>query len=313
MLTERRESPLVSVGFPVFNEEMRLPAALDSILAQDYGNLEVIICDNSSTDATLELARAYASRDARIAVHANDVNRGASFNFNRCFELASGRYFTWASGHDTRHPEAIGKCVTALEDDLRLALCYPSSVWRRLDGTTAPVLDDGIDTRGLPPPLRLRRTIERLETCNAVHGVIRSEALAATRLFRNCFGSDHVLLAELSLLGEFRQLEEVLFVRSENRPPERDEERIVRTFEMIGGVDPRTRAKPYTTMGVEHMRGVWRLSQEGGRIKSTVLAASWYARRWWHTLAAEWHLARLVQVSAAAWRRLPSSRRARTT
>ena len=283
----RGNQPLVAVGVPVFNEEAGLPAVLDSLLAQDYERLQIVVCDNASTDATLEVARAYAARDPRIAVQTSDANRGATFNFNRCFELVPGDYFTWASGHDSRRPEAIRKCVEALEEDPRLVLCYPSSLWRRFDGTTEPVLGDAIDTRGLPAILRLRTTIERLTICNAVHGVIRSEALAATRLFRGCLGSDHVLLAELSLLGEFRQLEDVLFVRVENRPVELDEQRLERTFEMVG-VDRGARAKPYTLMGVEHVRGVWHGSGGGEKLTNAVRTAFWCSRRWRHQLAAEY-------------------------
>src|SRR5919198_1495185 len=153
MPIDGREKPLVSVGFPVFNEESSLPAALDSILAQDYEHLEVIVCDNASTDATLEIACEYAARDARIAVHESDANRGSNFNFNRCFRVASGRYFMWASGHDTRLPQAIRKCVEVLEDDPRLVLCYPRTLLRGLDGTSAPIVDT-LETRGLPPALR---------------------------------------------------------------------------------------------------------------------------------------------------------------
>src|SRR6266480_514311 len=140
MPTRGREKPLVSIGFPVFNEETGLAAALDSILAQDYEHLEVIVCDNASMDATVEIAREYAARDARITVHESDANRGSHFNFNRCFQLASGRHFTWASGHDMRLPHAIRKCVEALEDDPRLVLCYPRALWHRLDGPSDPIV-----------------------------------------------------------------------------------------------------------------------------------------------------------------------------
>ena len=279
--------PLVAVGVPVFNEEANLPAVLDSLLAQDYERLQIIVCDNGSTDGTLAVAEEYAARDGRIEVHGSDENRGATFNFNRCFELARADYFTWASGHDVRMPEAIRRCVEALQGDPGLVLCYPSSVWRRHDGTAEPVLDDGIDTSGLPAPLRLRRTIERLQNCNAVHGVIRSEALAATRLFRSCVGSDHVVLAELSLRGEFRQLEDVLFIRVENRPRETaDEQRVARTLEMLG-VDRSARAKPFTHMGIEHVRGVWHASHGVGKLTNTARTVFWYSRRWRLRLAAE--------------------------
>jgi glycosyltransferase involved in cell wall biosynthesis len=300
MPTVGREKPLVSVGFPVFNEETSLPAALDSILAQDYEHLEVIICDNASTDATLEITREYAARDARITVHDSDANRGSNFNFNRCFRLASGRYFMWASGHDTRLPHAIRKCVEALEEDLRLVLCYPRALWQPLDGTSNPVVDDTLETRGLRPVLRVRKTVEELEDCNAVYGVVRSSALARTRLFCDCFGSDHVLLAELSLLGDFHQLDETLFVRTENRLPEEEDQRLERVFEMTGVRTHRGRSRPYTAMGFEHVRGVWHLSEGAAKPTIAGLTALWYARRWGPLLASEWHLARPARAARDA-------------
>jgi Glycosyl transferase family 2 len=300
MPTDGREKPLVSVGFAVFNEETSLAAALDSILAQDHEHLEVIVCDNASTDATLEIARAYAARDARITVHESDANRGSKFNFNRCFRLASGRYFTWASGHDTRLPHAIRKCVEALEDDPRLVLCYSRARWCRPDGTSDRIVDDTLETRGLPPAVRLRRTVEQLGNCNAFYGVVRSSALARTRLLCDCFGFDHVLLAELSLLGDFHQLDETLFVRADNRLPEEEDERLERVFEMTGIRTRLGRSRPYTVMGFEHVRGVWHLSEGAARPTNAGLTAFWYARRWGPLLAGEWYLARPARAAREA-------------
>ena len=300
MPTDGRNKPLVSVGFPVFNEETSLPAALDSILAQDYRHLEVIVCDNASTDATLQIAREYAARDARIAVHESDANRGSQFNFNRCFWLASGSHFMWASGHDTRLPQTIRKCVEALEDDPRLVLCYPRACWRRHDGTSDLIIDDTLETRGLPPALRLRKTVEELGNCDAVYGVFRSAALARTRLLCGCFGSDHVLLAELSLLGDFHQLDETLFVRTDNRVPEDEDQRLERVFEMHGVRTDLERSWPYTVMGIEHVRGAWNLSEGVARPANAGLAAFWYARRWAPRLAGEWHLAKPARAARAA-------------
>jgi glycosyltransferase involved in cell wall biosynthesis len=280
MPTDGRQKPLVSVGFPVFNEESSLPAALDSILAQDYEHLEVIVCDNASTDATPEIAREYAARDARIAVHESDANRGSSFNFNRCFRLASGRYFTWASGHDTRLPQAIGKCVVALEEDPRLVLCYPRAVWCRFDGTPQTSFVDSVDTRGLPPALRLRETLEQVRIGTVFYGVIRSSALARTRLLCDCLGPDRVLLAELSMIGHFHQLDETLFCMTENRPWETHDQRVERWIEMTGIRSHLARSLPYTVMGFEHMRGVWRLSEGAAKPINAGLAAFWYSRRY---------------------------------
>jgi hypothetical protein len=307
------ETPLVSVGVPVFNEEHGLAAVLDSLVTQDYERLQIIVCDNASTDRTLELAEDYAVRDPRIEVHRSDENRGATANFNRCFRFASGRYFTWAGGHDTRLPSAIRRCVDALEDDSALVLCYPRSLWRRFDGTTEPVIDDTLETTGLPPALRLHETIERLTTCNAVHGVIRSSALTRTRLFRCCFGSDHVLLAELSLLGAFHQLDENLFVRTENRAPEPDEQRLARTLEMLAVSAGASRSRPYTAMGLEHGRGAWHVSERTAKPLNAARAVFWFADRWQGPLAEEWHTTKGLQAAAAVRRRLPERPKNRRT
>lgn len=311
MPAEHRAVPLVTVGFPVFNEEATLGAALDSILAQDYENLELIVCDNASTDATVELAREYAARDSRIAVHEGDANRGQVVNFNRCVELASGDYFTWASGHDTRLPAAIRKCVEALEDDTELVLCYPRAVHRGHDGRTEPVLQGTVETRGLPPRLRLRSTVLEPMTMELVHGVIRSTALARTRLLRPCHGADHILMAELSLLGGFHELDEVLYVRVQNRP-EDDQEHLDRILDNLGVETGAARSHPYTAMLAEHAKGAWHVSKGPSRLANAWRAALLCWERWEVPIRREWpRLSRLYLLTVPRLRKLAGRTRRR--
>lgn len=60
------ESPRVSIAVPVYNGERYLREAMDSLLGQTYGDYEIIISDNASTDATEAIGRAYAERDPRV-------------------------------------------------------------------------------------------------------------------------------------------------------------------------------------------------------------------------------------------------------
>jgi glycosyltransferase involved in cell wall biosynthesis len=305
---DRRQTPLVSVGFPVYNEEASLPLALASILEQDYEQLEVIVCDNASTDATVAIAREYAARDPRVTVQESGANRGQVVNFNRCFELASGDYFTWASGHDTRLPQAIRLCVETLEDDADLVICYPRAVLQGVDGTPEPLLQGTAETRNLPPEMRLRTTVMELMTLEIVHGVIRSSALAQTRLFRRCHGSDHVLLAELSLLGGFHQLDDVLYVRVQNRPWEQQEQqdRILDNLGMPAGA---ARSHPYSVMLVEHARGAWHVSKGIAKVSNACRAALLCWRRWNVQVRAELPLlARVDWVTVSCWRRVGNRR-----
>jgi glycosyltransferase involved in cell wall biosynthesis len=59
-------TPRVSIGLPAYNGEWYLAPALDSLLAQDFDDFELLISDNASTDGTGDISRDYAARDPRI-------------------------------------------------------------------------------------------------------------------------------------------------------------------------------------------------------------------------------------------------------
>lgn len=82
-----RDLPLISVALCTYNGERFLREQLDSVLAQDYPSLEVVVVDDASTDGTRALLDAYAARDPRIRVTTNPTNLG----FRRNFEVALGR------------------------------------------------------------------------------------------------------------------------------------------------------------------------------------------------------------------------------
>jgi glycosyltransferase involved in cell wall biosynthesis len=92
--------PLVSIGIPVYNGEEYLAQALDSVLGQDYSNLEIVISDNASTDGTSELCRRYAAADRRIRYFRNESNLGVVRNFGQAVLRSSGTYFMWLAHDD---------------------------------------------------------------------------------------------------------------------------------------------------------------------------------------------------------------------
>ena len=106
--------PLVSVGVPVYNGEDDLPYAVESLLAQSYSNLEIIISDNASTDRTEQIALELAARDRRVRYHRLERNIGAWRNFDQLRNVATGEYFMWNGADDIRPPNAIKLLVQAL-------------------------------------------------------------------------------------------------------------------------------------------------------------------------------------------------------
>jgi glycosyltransferase involved in cell wall biosynthesis len=107
--------PLVSVLITVFNRERYLAAAVDSVLAQKLQDFEIIIVDDCSTDASAEIAKSYAARDARIRFHFNERNLGDYPNRNRAASFAAGKYLKYVDADDMIYPHALAVMVDAME------------------------------------------------------------------------------------------------------------------------------------------------------------------------------------------------------
>ena len=98
------------------NSEAYVEEAVNSIRNQTYKNIEILICDDCSTDGTLEILKRLEAEDARIKVLSNDTNRFAAFTRNRCFEIATGEYIAIQDSDDVSSPDRIELLVNALEE-----------------------------------------------------------------------------------------------------------------------------------------------------------------------------------------------------
>lgn len=93
-------APKVSIGMPVYNGELYLREAIDSLLSQTFADFELIISDNASSDNTELICKEYASKDARIRYFRQLENRGPAVNFQIVLDQAIGEYFMWAAADD---------------------------------------------------------------------------------------------------------------------------------------------------------------------------------------------------------------------
>jgi glycosyltransferase involved in cell wall biosynthesis len=217
-------APLVTIGLPTYNGAAYLARSLDSLLAQDYPNFELVISDNASTDGTELIARACLKRFERLRYIRQETNVGAAANFNCTLAAASGPYFMWASDHDLWDPGFISRCVAVLEANPEAVLAYPQTML--IDEAGAPIeeMDDQIDLGQASALARYKHLIWRLVICNMIYGVARRDALAATGGFPDVLGPDHVVLARMALQGPILRVEGHLFLRRRNRPPETPDE-----------------------------------------------------------------------------------------
>jgi glycosyltransferase involved in cell wall biosynthesis len=205
--------PLLSIGMPVFNSEKYLKNTLDAILAQTFQDFELIISDNASTDRTQEICQEYATKDKRIHYYRNEKNLGAPKNYNRVFELSSGKYFKWAAYDDLFAPEFLRKCIEVLDNDPSIVLCHSKSGRINQDGDLVGYYNQGIMKKidSPKPHERFGDLIKLYYTTCPVFGVFRTELLAKTPLQGSYIGADRNLLAEIGLMGRIHQIPECLF------------------------------------------------------------------------------------------------------
>lgn len=114
-------SELISVVIPSYNRKDRLPACIDSVLAQSYGNIELIVVDDASTDGTQELFRNI--RDPRVKFLRYEENRGACYARNYGAEHASGELLAFQDSDDIWHPDKLEKQYRCLKET-GADMCY---------------------------------------------------------------------------------------------------------------------------------------------------------------------------------------------
>jgi glycosyltransferase involved in cell wall biosynthesis len=202
------------IGVPVHNGERFLRRSVESLLAQSYREFELVISDNASTDGTEKIARDLAAADPRVVFHRQPRNLGMAANYNFLARRAKARYFKWASCDDLYDRHFLERCVEALEKDAGAVLAYARTLFiDEGDRPLAEIDDPGFPLDYEPASARLRYVIEAWDWDNALHGVIRTTALAGTRLWPNYPAGDYALLAELCARGRFVEIPEPLFRR----------------------------------------------------------------------------------------------------
>lgn len=105
----------ITIVIPVYNVESYLPRCLDSIISQDYENLEIILIDDGSSDLSNEICDKYAENDNRIIVR-HQRNKGAANAKNEALRIASGDYLAFADADDYVEPGAYSQMVAALKE-----------------------------------------------------------------------------------------------------------------------------------------------------------------------------------------------------
>lgn len=113
--------PMISVILPVFNAELYLSEAIDSIIAQSFADFELIIINDGSTDASHDIILSYS--DARIEYLANDCNMGLIFSLNKGLSHAKGKYIARMDSDDISLPDRFISQLKFMENNQDVVLC----------------------------------------------------------------------------------------------------------------------------------------------------------------------------------------------
>lgn len=134
----------VSIIIPIYNISSYAPACIDSVIAQTYTNIEIILVDDGSTDSCPKICDSYIQKDNRIKV-IHRPNGGLSAARNSGIEVAKGEYIYFVDGDDLVHPKCIERLVNCLEKNCAdIAVCATQAFLdeKKIDYA---ILDKGAD------------------------------------------------------------------------------------------------------------------------------------------------------------------------
>jgi len=124
----------VSIVLPVYNQAYYLSAAMDGVFAQTYGNFELIVVNDGSTDTTAAVLADYQRRHSFTVIE--QKNQGLPRALNAGFAHARGHYLTWISSDNIMLPEMLAVLVDALNKDPSLGLVYADRYLMDEEGRT---------------------------------------------------------------------------------------------------------------------------------------------------------------------------------
>lgn len=210
-----RAIPRVSVTMPVLNNARWIGAAIQSVLDQDFGEFELIVVDDGSSDDSLKIARQYAELDQRVHVYSLE-HIGVAEARNFAIRQARGEYIAIMDSDDLAAPDRLTKQV-ALLDAHPEVLVVSSRTAVIHNQLTVPSSLDGLKvvTEDERPSSRLDGfNLSRVRAGHAP-AMIRRSAILQAGLYRSFFrtAEDTDLFLRIEELGEFRSLPEVLQFR----------------------------------------------------------------------------------------------------
>lgn len=195
----------VSIGMPVYNGEKYLDEALTSLSAQTFSDLQIVISDNASTDATPDIIASWAARDTRVVFHRQHENIGAKRNFEWVLRNSESDWFMFASYDDWWSPTYVDVLYRAVTSQPNMKLAAPLAIQINRDGSEnrrLPFFDPNCAASGLR---RVRLLLKHVRS-GWYYGLHNRNALVdawtKSRKFPYAWANDFLVLLPILLTGD---------------------------------------------------------------------------------------------------------------
>lgn len=217
-----KDNPKISIGLPIYNAEQFIKKKFNSILAQTYKNFELIISDNSSTDATRKICEEYARKDVRIRYIHQKKNMGLTWNFNFVLQQANSDYFVWTAVDDIMLPEFLEKNLNILLSKKIVVGCMSEQMVYGIKNDRFKKINTSLKKIGLAfrPhshfPIsgsyekKVRLFLKKLPW-HLFFGVYRTDALRKSYVTKEMVGFDGACILNVLRFGDIDVVNEVLF------------------------------------------------------------------------------------------------------
>ena len=248
----------VVIGLPVYNGQKYLGAAIDSHLSQSFGDFDLVISDNGSTDATPDICANYASTDKRIKYLRSSENRGILWNHRRVFEAidSPNQYFRWAGADDIMEPGLLQAMVEVLNGRTEVEAVVPDTKNIDEHGQIIGSMARTLDLQSSDVFERARDVLVANYQHVIAYGLLRASTLRLMRTGPNYIGWDPIFVWELALRGQMVQLAGPVLLR---RFHAGSISRVKTVKEMRKWVEPNSKAGmsfPHWTWAYERARAL---------------------------------------------------------
>jgi glycosyltransferase involved in cell wall biosynthesis len=198
------DPPLVSVGIPTYNRAAVLKRAFESVLAQDYSNLELIISDNGSPDETHRVCEEVCARDSRVKYIRQPSNLGPRRNFLEVLHQARGQFFICLGDDDWLDSSYIRLCTQKLIENPDYSIVCGGTKYYHQNGQ---FIADGVAVNLLQdcPEERVLAFYEQWSENPAFYGVMRRE-LVLLAFPAKVLGADLLQIAATAFMGKVRTI-----------------------------------------------------------------------------------------------------------